>query len=578
MHQKFTSYMLLLIASMLPFVPNLWNIDRYISDQRSELPVKLWSYSTFADVDAWFGRYIDSVGYPNMQGWLNNPDIIASILVPRLSMWMSEAVAYNIMLWLIMLANLTSTWWLCRKYSDAHSALFASVFHCWSAMILSYCLMGAITDVYHVWPYSLAYLLAINSMEKQKIGTALASGLIFSVGFIICPYNFVMFTLLSMGLLWLYGNKDWKNTLRYSGYILLGASCIVGFYALRIYNITHASQSQMSVEHLEHTRHVYPFDKLRPDAPDRFQAYVSDYWSYGKENLIIRRMASQFIRACGLPISVCVLLLSLFRRHWLAPYFYPLSVENRRVAMMWMVLGCLSILASLGPYPAYNAEIYSNTPWNIVWLLIHHCWPGANLLLEPFRYALVVTFALSIPLAIAYSAIRSTILKLLLAGTLCTELLYFSSAPFPFSTYPTHSTEIYEQLDDIIPTGAIIELPYHYHKSNLFVRDHFVHQRIHHRPIIDIIPGFVPSLFYENHLLRNLLQIDAPYPIPQVANIPIANEIKKLRELGFRAIILTPSLYNPQDAYTAIQFLDQYFVGQEIDNVRIYDLEKTIVQ
>ena len=519
----------LLFLSLLPFAFNSNFSTEFLADRYSELSVKLWGYQEFFAWDSLFGKRVENVGYPNNLGMLNNPDIFATIFIGILRPFLPEALCYNLLIWLIMLLNLSATFLLSHRWvRDIPSALLSSIIFSWSPVVLSYCIVGTITDVYHLWPYPLAIWFFLQGLEENPRYSILG-GISFGLGFILCPYNFVIFTPIAIPLLiWLYTKRQnyqqiWKKLL----YLLIPAGILTAIYALKIYEITEAAESHMSSEILEDTRHSWPFFGLEVTQPDRYTTTLSDFFTYGKENVIIRESAVRFYRSFSIPLVVIGLsLFALWKRHWL-----------------WGIIAGFFILLSMGPFLALSLEHHTAYPVNIVWLAIFYLWPGTTIILEPFRYALPAFLALSILSAIGLSELKHLWLKYGLIVLCGVELLFVSTAPFPLHQTSAEVADIYYHLDERLPEGGIIEMPYYSQGSYRFVRKHFLNQRVHQRPIPNKIPGFLPVMYGNNPLLHALLELETPYNVQHQRIHHPRQAIQELKDMGFVAIIIDEAEY-----------------------------------
>ncbi len=69
-------------------------------------------------------------------------------------------------------------------------------------LLLVYCVAGAITDMLNVWPFLLSLLLLHQAWQGQSAGRALGAGALLALGFVLCPYNVLVFApaLLPLGL------------------------------------------------------------------------------------------------------------------------------------------------------------------------------------------------------------------------------------------------------------------------------------------------------------------------------------------------------------------------------------------
>lgn len=441
------------------------------------------------------------------------------------------------MLWFIMLLNLSTSWLLASRWlRSSWDALISAIIFAWSPVVLSYCIAGAITDVYHIWPYPLAIWFFLRGLEEHP-KFSIFGGLCFGVGFILCPYNFVIFTPIAIPLLvWLYfQRKQYTQIGKNLLFLMLSAGILSGGYALQILQITQATESQMSEEILAQTRHTWPFMGLHINRPDRYITTFSDFFTYGKENVVIREAAARFYRAFSLPFSVLGLsVFALWRRT---------SNGSTLGVRLWGIISLFFILLSTGPFLALSLEHYFDTQVNIIWLGVFYLWPGTTMILEPFRYVLPAFLALGLLAGIGFSQIKHRWVKITLFLLCSLELLFRSTAPFPLPQTEAKPPEIYQNLDKNLPEGGIIEVPYYSFATYRFVRKHFLNQRAHQRPIPNLIPGFLPEIYYKNPLLHALLEIEAPYDVETEKIIDSKVAIQELKDLGFVAIILDQSEY-----------------------------------
>ena len=551
---------ILFILALFPFAFNTDPTTSFIADQYSEISVKLWAYQEFFGWDSLLGKRIESAGYPDNLGMLNNPDIFASVFMGILRPLLPEALCYNLMLVTIMFGNILSSFLLSYRWiRDLWGSIFSAIIFAWSPVVLSYCIAGAITDVYHLWPYPLAIWLFLRGLDEHP-RYSLLGGLCFGLGFVLCPYNFVIFTPIAIPLLvWLYFQRAAYSQIgKNLFFLMLSSGLLAGGYALQILQITQASESMMSEDFLAQTRHSWPFMGLHINRPDRYITTFSDFFTYGKEQVVIREAAARFYRAFSIPISVLLLSgVALWRKHWL-----------------WGIVALFFMLLSMGPFLAFSLAHYFDTQVNIIWLGLFYLWPGTHMILEPFRYALPAFLALGILSGIGLSQLRYAGVKLIIIGICAYELLFTSTAPFPLPQTTAQPPEIYSNLDSYLPEGGIIEVPYYSFATYRFVRKHFLNQRAHQRPIPNLIPGFVPNIYKENQLLVSLLEIEAPYDVGIVEEKNIDEAIQELKALGFVGIILDQSEYRTHEAALKAQGVLEQKLSPALTHkhIRVYRL------
>lgn len=535
-----SNYLLWLVIGLTcTLTPFIGSTNGFISDAASELPVKLWCYSTFGAESFW-GGWLDNVAFPH-SGPLNNPDVFGTAWMMTIGTLMTESQAYNWMLVFIMALNVVSGMSLARCWTRSTPAIvLATIVFAWSPTLLSYAFAGAITDVAHVWPFPMAFAFVHQALwplakeERVIYWKAVAAGMLFGAGFIICPYNFVLFTPLAIPLLvWALFQYSTRSVLAILVTVGVVTAVITAPYAIHLSGLISDSSSQMSTTHLSNTRHQWPFPELHPG--NKFTATLSGYFSYGPEALTQREAGARFFRAFSIPISVVTLLvLTTFRKGW----------------GLWQWSSIFFLLLSLGPFIPLSEQIWLDKPVNLIWMSIFYFWPGSSLLLEPFRYAMVLYLCLGLGAAMGLASLKSARLSWLVVGVCAAELLLVSSTPFPLPRSAHHTENSYRIINQRLPPGALIEMPYHDFGTALFRRQHFLNQRLHQRPIPNILPGFVPAIFQENPFLNGLIRYELPHPIQQDSTETEAG-IDTLLQQGFVAIVVTPSRY--QNRQTAMK-------------------------
>ncbi|MCB9745672.1 MAG: glycosyltransferase family 39 protein [Alphaproteobacteria bacterium] len=555
---------LLAVFAALPLLSLAWNPGAYLADPLSELPVKLWGHVTFAD-GRLFGGLVESVGYPNV-GPLNNPDLSTTLLWGALRRVFGDVTGYNLVLWLQLWASMFATWLLGRELSgDPKAALTGAVAFVLTPIVLVYALVGAITDMLNLWPYPLALMYGLRALRREGWRDGLLAGAALGLGLATCPYNFVVFSVIGVPLLlWL--PLGWSQglvphvdatppvagrpaVLRQWGRAVVGVGLLLGLigggsvFALK--SVMSAETSQMSDAAVEDTRHRPPYLNLRPEKPDRYTAYLVDYVRVGKRALIERDLGSRYYRAFSpglLLLGLCAAGLVGWRRRW-------------RAALLWPAVGGFGVLASLGPFLPISEALAYQSPVNGVWLALHTAWPGANMLLEPFRYAMVAALGLAMTGTLGVAWLNRRVGGWVGWGAplaLVAELVFVSPVPAPLPTWRLETPAIYSQLDTHLPPGAVIELPYTWKGTAVFNRTHFTNQLTHGRPIPNVVMGFFPRYLVENDFTARLLfeeARDTPLALDHPDPNGVDQGLHQLVEDGFVGIIVTPDLY--ADAHVA---------------------------
>jgi hypothetical protein len=580
---------LLAVVAALPLLslaPTPWAL---LADPYSEVPVKLWVFETFAHAGI-FGGVVDSAGWPNV-GSLNNADPVGTVVTALLRPLMGRYWAYNDLVVLQLFASLVAMRALLRTLvASRAAALYGALAFVFTPIVLTYCVTGAVTDMLNLWPYALAVRSGLKAL-RTGFKDGVYAGIFVGVGFVTCPYNVVVFSILAVPLLpfitLLRGATPWPRVGAALLGVTLGAAAVAGPYAVQMRSITAASDSQMSDAMIADTRHAAPYPFLKPEHPDRYTAFLSDYVAVGKSQLIEREAGSRYYRAfspgLGL-IALALLGLVLAGRPKLRGLWSP--------SLLWCTAAGFCALASLGPFTPITAQLYSNAPTNTVWLFLQRFWPGSALILEPFRYAIPATFALAIAGAYGVEALEQRVglrarrwIGAAAIGLWLVELIALSPVPIPLpiaALQPSPASRLLAAeatasdgspgsapASDTLPgsalpggtgiaPGAVIFLPWFNEESDRFNRVHFLDQLALHRPIADEVIGFPARYLRENNYTAALLAAEKPNGRLRTEprdRSKIDGDRAKLAKDGFAAIVLNRAHFRDAHRYDAVRAL-----------------------
>lgn len=582
-------WLLMGAITALPLL-SLWEHPTWaLANARSELPVKLWGYETFLRVGLIHG-HVDSAGYPNL-GLLNNPDPVGTLVTAALRPMVGRLWAYNLLVWLQLWATALATWALVRTLlADRGAALFAAVAFALTPMVLAYCVAGAITDMLNLWPYPLAIRAMLRGLRRPGWRDGLEAGAWAGLGLASCPYDFVIFSALVLpalpwlGVLWRRGPGEsaaalapstervtpplrWQPLRLVAGLAVTGGG-IGGAAAWAIRHAMASPDSQIPLALVQATRHLAPYGQLRPGEVDRYTAYLSDYIAVGKQALIFRSTASEYFRAFSPGLSLLLLVACGLALH-----------PRRSMVLMWTGLGLFAILASLGPFLPLTAASAADTPVNLVWLGLHTFWPGAAMLQEPFRYAVPAALALAVAGAWGVAAIGQRLGRSI-GGIACVvwlgELVLLSPVPVPLPTGAFEVADAYTRLDEVLPPGPIIELPYFEKGSDRFERIHFLHQLVHGRPIPDEVLGFPARYLKENQFTAGLLAREKKrgrlrVEVTDRSRIP--DDRRRLQTDGFVGFVVDPAEYErPEVLEGVLDRLGAYSTATRVGELYVYPI------
>ncbi len=523
-----------------------------LADPSSEVPVKLWVFETFWR-DGLFGGRIETAGWPNV-GSLNNPDPMGTLVTGALRPMLGRIGAYNTLVYLQLLANMLAMRSLLGTIVGSPGArVYGAVAFGLTPLVLVYCVNGAVTDMLNLWPWVMALRFGLGALRSGWREGA-AAGLFAGLGFVTCPYNAVIFSVIAVPMApFLYAlvragpsmeTPATRGGMRVAGLgligIVFGAVLLTEPYALWMDHILRAADSQMSAETVAETRHSAPYPYLQPTHPDRYTAFLSDYVATGKDALISREAGSRYFRAFSPGISLLVL------------GIVGLVTQRRRAMVaMWWAVAAFCITASLGPFTPLSAASSSPTPNNPVWLGLLAVWPGAPLLLEPFRYALPAVVGLAVAASCGVDALASRFGRWVAPAALTVwllELTLTSPVPLPLPVASFGRDDALQDLDRILGPGAILSLPWFDRASDRFERVHFYQQLVHRRPIADEVKGFPPRYLCENNYTAALLELEKPTEGRIRVQVQDRDRIEADRLLlvedGFAGIVVNPAKFS----------------------------------
>lgn len=574
---------MLLLAAAVPALSLVGQPGSVLAGPESEVWVKLWAFETFTGAKL-FGGEVLSVGFPNT-GLLNNPDPLGTLVHSLLRPVFGQGVAYNLLvlgqLWAAMLA----AWLLARDLTrDPVASIVAGVGFGLTPLVLVYPLACGVTDILNLWPYPPALLFGLRALRCPGWRDGLLAGALAGLGFVTCPHNFVIFASLGFPLLlWL--PLAWRGGLlpvpegppsvpprqlpRVALAVVVGVLLTAGWYLLWMKLLLVGPGAQVSEELVAGTRHIPPYRMLHPAELKRFTAFASEYFLPGSEGLVVRDMVSRFYRA--------------FYLGWVLLGLSALGVvlaRGRRLAVgLWPFVALFCAVAALGPFLPWSADLRLDVSVNPAWLTLHHLLPGGKLILEPFRYALVTALALSVAAAVGVAWIArwaGSWVGLLAPLLVVAELLLFSPVPFPLPTASVQVSPAYSRLDEVLPPGAIIELPYFDGGSQRFERQHFLQQLHHGRPIADEIVGFPPRYLVQNQYCALLLGAEKPYGA-LVVRVEWPERVVEDRDRlvgdGFVGIVVDPDGFDsPQRAEQVMALLSELGEPVMVEDRLVYRL------
>lgn len=521
----------------------------------SELPVKLWIYEAFASPGRFFGGVAEGIGWPS-PGPLNNPDLLGTLVVGGLGPLLGICGAWNLLVGLIAFANGLAAAALARQWAGGEAAARAAgLAVALMPLVWVHCVSSAVLDLMNLWPFLWSVQQLRVAYEARSLGAAVASGLWFSLGAVLCPYNALIFApaVVPLGLLvaWngpqhvgLSAPPSWGLGLRLLLAAALGMITLAMPYFTHTADLMSAPGSQMSTSVVGATRHAWPFTALHPWS-EQYVAVLSEYIAIGADGVSARDNVSRFYRALAPGWSVLLLAA--------AGALLPSPV--RGAGRLWSLTGLFFVILSLGPFFGVTAGLAATTPVNPLWLAVFYGFPGQGLLLEPFRFGLVAACCFAVAAAVGVVAVapraprpgRWGAAAVLLVGL---DLLLLAPRHAEPPSTLAQLDPVYDVLDDVLPPGPILDLPFFVEGTRLFNRRPFLALRRTGRPIPNGVAGFVPDLLRDNAFARGLLlheRHSGPHALPLASPSERAPALRALVEAGLVGVVVHPRLYkNPR--------------------------------
>ena len=551
--------MVLFILAWVPFFDLGMDWEtQVVSIRDSEFPVKVWSYLTFSEPAMWFGGRVSSVSFPQ-EGHLNNPDLFASLFFWLMSS-LPIGLRFNLLLYTVMILNIAAGSFLVHQFEVSWwKSLMAGVFLAWQPLLLSYGFASNITDLTHLWPYAFGLGFLQRGVLESHAADGRIAGLCFAIGFLTCPYNFVLFIpILPMLVYWLTRTQvSWKETL---WNVSLGAGILLVLYGAWVGYVMNQADSLVAADTVESVRHAYPFDGLRGDKETRFTAFLMEMFGVFPRPMIIMEQVARFSRhfQWGVVGCLCVLVGA-----WKAEGF-------RWFAIVALLIG---IGTSMGPFATVNPFTEFSGPFNPIYWWSYSL-PLGKMILEPFRYVLVAGLFMTPLIGIGLHKMGKFgwLMSVLMLGE-----IGFRSPQF---ILPVETIAWDDRMTDInLPSGGVVHFPFFVSKTNRFDRKHFLYQLQHGHPIADPIMGFPAPYMVENAVLCALIHVETvqfPMEAFQCNRESFRKGWKELQTSGVGSIVFQPELYDEGDWRGVQSIVEKLPVAfKEVDGLFILEIATT---
>ena len=540
--------------------------SQVISIRDSEFPIKVWSYVTFSEPTMWFGGRVETASFP-LVGTLNNPDLFAGVFF-----WMGDVLGFdqyheygsvfNLLLYSVMVLNITAGAFLSRQFGgEKWINLLVGVFFAWQPLLLSYGFASNITDLTHLWPFALGLGFVKRAVDEDNPSDGIFAGLFFALGFLTCPYNFVLFIpILPVLIWWVYRHSNqWGTLLWNTSWV---AAVLLLLYGLRVAFVMNQAGSLVAADAVESVRHVYPFDGLRADKETRFAAFFMELTGVLPKPVVVMEQVARFTRHFQWGVLTWVLVIVGIWR----------AKEVRTLSVCGVVIGvgtCIGPFASMSPFSELSGPYNPIYWWSYVL-------PVGKMILEPFRYVLVSGVFMSVLVSIALVWVSTRWrpwVGVVVGACLLGEVSWRTpQLPLPVQPLPTD-----ERMNDLpVSDGGVVHLPFFASHSNRFNRSHFWYQLQHQHPVADPIMGFPSPFVIENALLCELVHAETvifPMDYFPCSLETVRKGWMELQNSGIGSIVIDPTKYAEDDWIQIDRIIQQLPVQPtEYNGLRIIEI------
>jgi hypothetical protein len=267
------------------------------------------------------------------------------------------------------------------------------------------------------------------------------------------------------------------------------------------------------------------------------------------------------------------------------------STRPRKQLSIWLWLGLIFFLFSLGPYLNIGGEYYlmEGKKIPLPFLPLYKALPIFDRISHPFRFVTVVSLSLSILSAYGLrSLIRGYGRKLqfsflLLASVgVLTEVYFFSPVQIPIPCSSSTIPAAYTLMREDPQSGAVLDLPLTV--PNLERAVYVWYQKEHRRPIPWGLNDPMPKVLIDNYLTMTLIRLEATHAHTLPAMLPELDLVIAAHALvrqGYRYIVVHENLY-PTFKFKQVETLLTSIYGTPVrypqEEIIVFKLSSEVVE
>ncbi len=381
---------------------------------------------------------------------------------------------------------------------------------------------GAHPDLVYLAVIPIALLLFFRAFSsyswRSAAGAALMLGLAAFTSLYIMIFAFI--TLIPIFIYLALEKYRWREVKFWKTAIVFGFVCalVVG---LRIFPIFQSARALSTAIEQKYDADVRQTDLLSFVIPSRFNPIFAPYVTGISEQFTMNYKWPAYLGL--IPLALCLGAIT-----W---------KERRRLTLLWIAIGLIFVMLSLGPALRLNGKVYDNIPLPAAWL----AWFPPIRAVRPDYFVL----GLALPLAVcaslgmdrALNALRGHPRAKVVFVVAIGSLLLFEYWNGPFPGVGAAVSPFYAQLANEPDSFALIDLPMGRQESKTYL----YLQTIHQHPIVEGLSGRTPPASYDyinaNPLLARLSN-ERHLDCQEFGNSAIKQALDQLAADGFKYVIV----------------------------------------
>ena len=431
--------------------------------------------------------------------------------------------AYNLTILIALFATAYAAYLLARPFMRCRAAAWlAGAIYSYAPYHLAHA--GGHPDLVHLAPIPLAVLLLYYAFTRKSLAAALGAALMIGLAGFTSLYIMV-FALLTIGPVFIFllvDNRSWSD-IQIRRIVLVFIVVSAALLAIRLWPIYQDTSALDEAIESKYTAEFNQTDLLSYFLPSYlnpvFAPYTSDITdSFGN-------MSAKWPAYLGvLPVALSIS--ALFRK------------KQRKAVFLWLAIGLMFFVLSLGPTLRFNATLYEGIPLPARYL----AWfPPIRAVGRPDFFVLGVLLPLAMLAAYGFDRLleilegRKTVRLVMMIAVPSLLLIEYWSGSFPGVS--TKVNPFYSQLSQEPDEFGIIQLPMGRSESKYYQ----YLQTIHSKPIVEGLSARTSADAYEYIVSNPILlswYLNEPLDCAHFGDNGFSAALDELIDVGFRYVLI----------------------------------------